>query len=147
MFCSFKSVEDFFVLPVGALFHQFRSGSLFILNCLNSFQYYLKTGTCKFGATCKFHHPRDKAGIAGRVPLNVLGYPLRPVWTFSFPSSFLNYLIYLCKKISFEIHVHRFVAQLLYKTLLLIFLSFIFYCNVHPDWLLYILNIGLRMIQ
>ncbi|XP_070052814.1 zinc finger CCCH domain-containing protein ZFN-like isoform X3 [Nicotiana tabacum] len=41
-------------------------------------QYYLKTGTCKFGATCKFHHPRDKAGIAGRVTLNVLGYPLRP---------------------------------------------------------------------
>ncbi|GKV02379.1 hypothetical protein SLEP1_g14820 [Rubroshorea leprosula] len=41
-------------------------------------QYYLKTGTCKFGATCKFHHPKDKAGIAGRVPLNVFGYPLRP---------------------------------------------------------------------
>ncbi|XP_071702333.1 zinc finger CCCH domain-containing protein ZFN-like [Rutidosis leptorrhynchoides] len=40
-------------------------------------QYYLKTGTCKFGATCKFDHPRDKAGIAGRVTLNVLGYPLR----------------------------------------------------------------------
>ncbi|RWW44842.1 hypothetical protein BHE74_00049366, partial [Ensete ventricosum] len=41
-------------------------------------QYYLRTGTCKFGATCKFHHPRDKAGIAGRVQLNVLGYPIRP---------------------------------------------------------------------
>ncbi|CAK7340130.1 unnamed protein product [Dovyalis caffra] len=40
--------------------------------------YYLKTGTCKFGATCKFHHPRDKAGISGRVSLNILGYPLRP---------------------------------------------------------------------
>ncbi|KAL8233167.1 hypothetical protein R6Q57_002945 [Mikania cordata] len=38
-------------------------------------QYYLKTGTCKFEATCKFHHPRD---MAGRVSLNVLGYPLRP---------------------------------------------------------------------
>nr|GMC52078.1 zinc finger CCCH domain-containing protein ZFN-like isoform X1 [Ipomoea batatas] len=42
-------------------------------------QYYLKTGTCKFGITCKFNHPREKAGIAGRVALNVLGYPLRPV--------------------------------------------------------------------
>lgn len=41
-------------------------------------QYYIKTGTCKFGATCKFNHPREKAGIAGRVSLNVLGYPLRP---------------------------------------------------------------------
>ncbi|XP_016691969.1 zinc finger CCCH domain-containing protein ZFN-like isoform X3 [Gossypium hirsutum] len=41
-------------------------------------QYYLKTGTCKFGATCKFHHPREQAGIAGRVSLNILGYPFRP---------------------------------------------------------------------
>ncbi|KAL9263490.1 Zinc finger CCCH domain-containing protein [Drosera capensis] len=41
-------------------------------------QYYLKTDTCKFGATCKFHHPKDMGGIAGRVPLNILGYPLRP---------------------------------------------------------------------
>nr|KYP74552.1 hypothetical protein KK1_007237 [Cajanus cajan] len=40
--------------------------------------YYLKTGTCKFGATCKFHHPKDQAGIAGIVALNILGYPLRP---------------------------------------------------------------------
>ncbi|KAD4585119.1 hypothetical protein E3N88_22720 [Mikania micrantha] len=39
-------------------------------------QYYLKTGTCKFGATCRFHHPRE---MAGRVSLNVLGYPLRPI--------------------------------------------------------------------
>ena len=43
------------------------------------FQYYLKTGTCKFGATCKFHHPREKAAMATRVQLNELGYPLRPV--------------------------------------------------------------------
>ncbi|MQL78372.1 hypothetical protein Taro_010800 [Colocasia esculenta] len=40
--------------------------------------YYLKTGTCKFGATCKFHHPKDKAGISGIAQLNILGYPLRP---------------------------------------------------------------------
>lgn len=43
------------------------------------FQYYLKTGTCKFGATCKYHHPREKAGSTGRVHLNVLGLPLRQV--------------------------------------------------------------------
>ncbi|URE11792.1 zinc finger CCCH domain-containing protein [Musa troglodytarum] len=41
-------------------------------------QYYLKTGTCKFGATCKFHHPKEKAGISEQVQLNILGYPLRP---------------------------------------------------------------------
>ncbi|KAE8733670.1 Zinc finger CCCH domain-containing protein 33 [Hibiscus syriacus] len=45
---------------------------------LTALQYYLQTGTCKFGTTCKFHHPKDKAGIAGRVSLNILGYPLRP---------------------------------------------------------------------
>ena len=38
-------------------------------------QYYLKTGTCKFGTTCKFHHPRDK----GQTQLNVFNLPLRPV--------------------------------------------------------------------
>lgn len=43
------------------------------------FQYYLKTGTCKFGSTCKFHHPKEKAGIAKQAQLNILGYPLRPV--------------------------------------------------------------------
>ncbi|KAG7550868.1 Zinc finger CCCH-type [Arabidopsis thaliana x Arabidopsis arenosa] len=43
-----------------------------------SVQFYLKTGTCKFGVTCKFHHPRNKAGSDGRVSVNVLGYPLRP---------------------------------------------------------------------
>jgi hypothetical protein len=48
-------------------------------------QYYLKTGTCKFGATCRFHHPKDKAGVAGRVALNILGYPLRPVSIQNFP--------------------------------------------------------------
>lgn len=67
----------------------YRSSTFFVLVYLGlenwccfltALQYYLKTGTCKFGATCKFHHPRDKAGIAGRVSLNILGYPLRPVW-------------------------------------------------------------------
>lgn len=47
--------------------------------CGVSVQYYLKTGTCKFGATCKYHHPREKAGSTGRVHLNVLGLPLRLV--------------------------------------------------------------------
>lgn len=41
-------------------------------------KYYLRTGTCKFGASCKFHHPRD-AGVSINVLSNSLGYPLRPV--------------------------------------------------------------------
>lgn len=61
---------------------------LFVLLYLS--QYYLKTGTCKFGATCKYHHPRDKAGSTGRVQLNFLGLPLRPVGG-SRPLSFLTY--------------------------------------------------------
>jgi hypothetical protein len=51
---------------------------------ISQIQYYLKTGTCKFGATCKYHHPRDQAGSTGRVQLNVLGLPLRPVCLFNF---------------------------------------------------------------
>ncbi|CAJ1969093.1 unnamed protein product [Sphenostylis stenocarpa] len=41
-------------------------------------QYYLKTGTCKFGASCKFHHPRNGGGYLSQAPLNTYGYPLRP---------------------------------------------------------------------
>lgn len=43
-------------------------------------QFYLKTGTCKFGASCKFHHPKHSGGSMSHVPLNIYGYPLRPVW-------------------------------------------------------------------
>ncbi|KAL2325275.1 hypothetical protein Fmac_024333 [Flemingia macrophylla] len=63
--------------------------------------YYIRTGVCRFGATCRFNHPPNRklaiatarmigefperigqpeyqAGIVGRVALNILGYPLRP---------------------------------------------------------------------
>jgi len=42
-------------------------------------QYYLKTGTCKYGSTCKYHHPRDRNG-AGPVSFNALGLPMRQVF-------------------------------------------------------------------
>ncbi|OWM71266.1 hypothetical protein CDL15_Pgr011393 [Punica granatum] len=41
-------------------------------------QYYMRTGTCKFGASCKFNHPKQGAGSAAPVSLNYYGYPLRP---------------------------------------------------------------------
>ncbi|KAL0391092.1 UNVERIFIED_CONTAM: Zinc finger CCCH domain-containing protein 32 [Sesamum calycinum] len=41
-------------------------------------QYYLRTGTCKFGASCKFHHPKNAGGSLTNAPLNIYGYPLRP---------------------------------------------------------------------
>lgn len=31
----------------------------FVVTQIILWQFYMKTGTCKFGATCKFHHPRD----------------------------------------------------------------------------------------
>ncbi|KAK8924087.1 hypothetical protein KSP39_PZI019081 [Platanthera zijinensis] len=40
-------------------------------------QYYLKTGSCKYGPTCKYHHPRDRNSSAMGT-LGPLGFPLRP---------------------------------------------------------------------
>lgn len=46
---------------------------------LLDWQYYMRTGTCKFGASCKFHHPRQGGGSISSVSLNYYGYPLRQV--------------------------------------------------------------------
>lgn len=37
-------------------------------------QYYLRTGDCKFGSTCKYHHPPKTIFL-----LSPMGLPLRPV--------------------------------------------------------------------
>jgi hypothetical protein len=42
-------------------------------------QYYIKTGDCKFGVTCRYHHPKDRTTTAPTCVLNSLGLPLRPV--------------------------------------------------------------------
>ncbi|XP_078433775.1 zinc finger CCCH domain-containing protein 63-like isoform X2 [Wolffia australiana] len=41
-------------------------------------QYYLKTGDCKFGAVCRFHHPRERVIPIPDCILSPLGLPLRP---------------------------------------------------------------------
>ncbi|XP_044487228.1 zinc finger CCCH domain-containing protein 58-like isoform X2 [Mangifera indica] len=41
-------------------------------------KYYMRTGTCKFGSSCKYDHPRQGAGSVTHVTLNYYGYPLRP---------------------------------------------------------------------
>ncbi|XP_062012958.1 zinc finger CCCH domain-containing protein 34-like isoform X2 [Rosa rugosa] len=41
-------------------------------------QYYMRTGMSKFGATCKYHHPKQGGGSAAPVSLNYYGYSLRP---------------------------------------------------------------------
>ncbi|XP_020582788.1 zinc finger CCCH domain-containing protein 33-like isoform X2 [Phalaenopsis equestris] len=40
-------------------------------------QYYMKTGSCKFGSICKYHHPKERSSICTST-LSPLGLPLRP---------------------------------------------------------------------
>lgn len=42
-------------------------------------QYYMKTGDCKFGASCKYHHPPDWVLSQANCMLSPIGLPLRPV--------------------------------------------------------------------
>ncbi|KAK1259548.1 hypothetical protein QJS04_geneDACA020752 [Acorus gramineus] len=41
-------------------------------------QFYMKTGDCKFGAVCRFHHPRERIIPIPNCVLSPLGLPLRP---------------------------------------------------------------------
>ncbi|KAE8666908.1 Zinc finger CCCH domain-containing protein 32 [Hibiscus syriacus] len=41
-------------------------------------QYYLRTGNCKFGSSCRYHHPRDRIVPQTNCILSPLGLPLRP---------------------------------------------------------------------
>ncbi|XWS58828.1 hypothetical protein CRYUN_Cryun08bG0067400 [Craigia yunnanensis] len=41
-------------------------------------QFYMKTGDCKFGAVCRFHHPRERVLPAPDCVLSPIGLPLRP---------------------------------------------------------------------
>ncbi|XP_022849230.1 zinc finger CCCH domain-containing protein 32-like [Olea europaea var. sylvestris] len=41
-------------------------------------QYYLKTGDCKFGSTCKYHHPPEWSAPKTNFGLSPIGLPLRP---------------------------------------------------------------------
>lgn len=45
-------------------------------------QFYMKTGDCKFGAVCKFNHPKERLIPAPNCALSPLGLPLRPVMIF-----------------------------------------------------------------
>lgn len=56
-------------------------------------QYYLRTGTCKFASSCKFNHPKNAGGSLTNAPLNIYGYPLRPV----IHLLYVYWHIYVCK--------------------------------------------------
>ncbi|XWS53650.1 hypothetical protein CRYUN_Cryun10bG0018900 [Craigia yunnanensis] len=41
-------------------------------------QYYMKTGDCKYGSSCRYHHPPEVIAPKADVILSPLGLPLRP---------------------------------------------------------------------
>ncbi|XP_058000976.1 zinc finger CCCH domain-containing protein 34 isoform X2 [Hevea brasiliensis] len=41
-------------------------------------QYYMKTGDCKFGSSCRYHHPPELIAPKTTVLLSPIGLPLRP---------------------------------------------------------------------
>eukprot|EP01018_Ginkgo_biloba_P010226 Gb_03032 [translate_table: standard] len=41
-------------------------------------QYYMKTGDCKFGAACRYHHPYERVSDSPTCTLSPIGLPLRP---------------------------------------------------------------------
>jgi len=41
-------------------------------------QYYMKNGSCKYGSTCKYHHPRDRINSAAACTIGPFGLPMRP---------------------------------------------------------------------
>ncbi|XP_018633466.1 zinc finger CCCH domain-containing protein 32 isoform X2 [Nicotiana tomentosiformis] len=41
-------------------------------------QYYMKTGDCKFGSSCRYHHPPDWIASKTNFAISPLGLPLRP---------------------------------------------------------------------
>ncbi|CAN6468173.1 unnamed protein product [Victoria cruziana] len=41
-------------------------------------QFYIKTGDCKFGSSCRYHHPRDQVIPKTSHVLSPVGLPLRP---------------------------------------------------------------------
>ncbi|WVZ71765.1 hypothetical protein U9M48_020309 [Paspalum notatum var. saurae] len=45
-------------------------------------EHYMKTGTCKYGAACKYNHPQYFSGQKPNCALSPLGLPLRPVSRF-----------------------------------------------------------------
>ena len=53
--------------------------------------HYMKTGTCKFGATCKYNHPQYLSTPRSNYMLSPLGLPIRPV-------RFLTFKYYVVSK-------------------------------------------------
>lgn len=46
-------------------------------------QYYMKYGDCKYGSSCRYHHPPEWSGPKTSFILSAMGLPLRPVRIFA----------------------------------------------------------------
>lgn len=80
-------------------------------------QYYLKTGDCKFGVTCRYHHPRDRVLPETNCLLSPLGLPLRAVCEFCLCYfSFLN-----AKGLPIQDSLCHFIVYLYFSTVFLIY--------------------------
>ncbi|KAM7272172.1 hypothetical protein ACFE04_026835 [Oxalis oulophora] len=62
-------------------------------------QFYMKTGDCKFGAVCRFHHPRERLIPAPDCVLSPIGLPIRPVSLHSFVCKDICVLPFLFLKV------------------------------------------------
>lgn len=93
---------------------QFRSGSVplgfYALQRENIFperpgqpecQFYMKTGDCKFGAVCRFHHPRERLIPAPDCVLSPIGLPLRPVSSILLPSTSIPSWFFQCLRVCY----------------------------------------------
>ncbi|KAE8672489.1 Zinc finger CCCH domain-containing protein 34 [Hibiscus syriacus] len=52
-------------------------------------QYYMKTSDCKYGSSCRYHHPKEVPAPKVDVVLSPLGLPVRPVEVYQYHLSFL----------------------------------------------------------
>ena len=59
-------------------------------------QYYLRTGDCKFGSSCRYHHPRDRVVPRTNCVLSPMGLPLRLVCEHS--QNFILYHVFFCSR-------------------------------------------------
>ena len=53
--------------------------------------YYMKTGDCKYGMTCRFNHPKERASALPNCTLSPLGLPLRQVSSLTFCLNLTNF--------------------------------------------------------
>ena len=65
---------------------------LFFFCLLLLAQHFMRTGTCQFGASCKYHHPRQGGASVAPVSLSYMGYPLRSVCVLIFSKLVFDFL-------------------------------------------------------